>query len=147
MRSRPVSASTTTPLRMSSASRLRLQDRAGDREHVGAQRLAGLPARLAADAGRARRPGAAAVGRVVGVAGDDAHALDRHAERGRHHCAITASAPWPCSVTPVWQITAPVASSFKRRAVLRRRCGRRRRRRTRRDGLVTSMKEAKPMPR
>jgi hypothetical protein len=26
-------------------------------------------------------------------------------------CAITASAPCPCSVTPVWQITAPWASS------------------------------------
>jgi len=27
------------------------------------------------------------------------------------HWAITASAPWPCSDTPVWQKTAPVASS------------------------------------
>ena len=27
------------------------------------------------------------------------------------HCAITASAPWPCSETPVWQKIAPVASS------------------------------------
>jgi len=27
-------------------------------------------------------------------------------------CAMTASAPWPCSVTPVWQMTAPWASSL-----------------------------------
>src|SRR6185503_19596204 len=56
---------------------------AGDRQHVLAQRLAGLPGRFAADAGRARRPGAAAVGRVVGVAHDDAHAIHRHAEARR----------------------------------------------------------------
>src|SRR5262249_14078413 len=61
---------------------LGLQDRRGASEYVGAQRLAGLPGGFPADAGRARGPGAAAVGRVVGVAGDDAHALDRHAERG-----------------------------------------------------------------
>src|SRR4029079_15421563 len=49
------------------------------------------------------------------------------------HCAITASAPWPCSETPVWQKIAPVASRRNgaaprahdfaappRRAVLRR---------------------------
>ena len=66
-----------------------LQDRRGCRQHVLPQRLAGLPGRLAADAGGARRPGAAAIGGGVGVAGDDAHALDRHAEGGgdalRHH--------------------------------------------------------------
>ena len=28
------------------------------------------------------------------------------------HCAMTDSAPWPCSVTPEWQNTAPVASSL-----------------------------------
>ena len=60
-------------------------------------------------------------------------------------CAITASAPWPCSVTPVWQMIAPCASSLmvtpswaeifaplSQNAAL---------------GLVTSMKEANPMPR
>ena len=62
--------------------RVGLQHRAGRGQHVGAQRLAGLPGRFAADAGGARGPGAAAIGRVVGIAGDDAHALDRHAERG-----------------------------------------------------------------
>ena len=100
---------------------LGLQDRAGDRQHVGAQRLAGLPRRFAADAGRARRPGAAAVGRVVGVAHDDAHAC-RSARRSAvaTHCAITASAPWPCSVTPVWQKIAPVRVEPHGRAVLRR---------------------------
>ena len=51
-------------------------------EHVGAQRLAGLPGGLAANAGGARGPGSAAIGRVVGIAGDNAHALQRHAERG-----------------------------------------------------------------
>ena len=61
---------------------LRLQDRAGDREHVHAQRLAGLPRRFAADAGRARGPGAAAIGRVVGVAGDR-RARARSARRTR----------------------------------------------------------------
>src|SRR6266851_1736992 len=49
--------------------RRRLQDAGRAGEHVGAQRLAGLPGGFAADAGGARRPGAAAVGRVVGVAG------------------------------------------------------------------------------
>ena len=83
MRSRPLSASTTTTVADVEGVRGRLQDRAGDLEHVLAQRLAGLQRRLAADAGGARRPGAAAVGRVVGVAGDDANALDRHAEGGR----------------------------------------------------------------
>src|SRR6185369_2201916 len=43
----------------------------------------GLPRRFAADAGGARRPGAAAVGRVVGVAHDDADAIHRHAEARR----------------------------------------------------------------
>ena len=61
--------------------RIGLQDRGRRREHVVAQRLAGLPRRLAADAGGARRPGAAAVRRVVGIASDDAHPLNRHAER------------------------------------------------------------------
>ena len=81
--------------------------------------LAGLQRRLAADAGAARGPGAAAVRRVVGVAGDDAHALDRHAERSATICAVIASAPWPCSVTLDWQMTAPVASSRTVDAVLR----------------------------
>ena len=72
------------PARMSSVLRIGLQHRAGRGQHVGAQRLAGLPGRFAADAGGARGPGAAAIGRIVGVAGDDAHALDRHAEGGRH---------------------------------------------------------------
>jgi hypothetical protein len=79
MRSRPVPASTIAPSRMSS-------DRgAACRDDVLAQGLAGLERRLAADAGGARRPGAAAVGRDIGVAEDDAHALERHAEGGRDH--------------------------------------------------------------
>jgi len=56
-------------------------------------------------------PSAAAIGRVVvspvmtrtrsiGTPKDDAAT-----------CAMTASAPWPCSVTPVWQMIAPCASS------------------------------------
>ena len=60
---------------------LGLQHRRGNREHIGAQRLAGLPGCFAANAGGARGPGAAAVGRIVGVAGDDAHLVHRHAER------------------------------------------------------------------
>ena len=67
---------------MSSVSGLACRMRARDRQHVAAQRLAGLPGGFAADAGGARGPGAAAIGRVVGVAHDDAHALDRHAEAG-----------------------------------------------------------------
>src|SRR5258707_13829344 len=49
---------------------------------VGPPRLAGLRGAFPADAGRARGPGAATVRCVVGVAGDDPHALDRHAESG-----------------------------------------------------------------
>ena len=81
-RSVPFALSTTMPLRMSSASGLACRIAAGDGEHVAAQRLAGLPGRFAADAGRARGPGAAAIGRVVGVAGDHAHLVDGDAERG-----------------------------------------------------------------
>src|SRR5262249_57471144 len=57
-----------------------LQDRRGAGEHVGPRRLAGLPGGSPADAGSAGGPGAAAIGRMVGVAGDDAHPFDRHAE-------------------------------------------------------------------
>ena len=60
--------------------RRRLQDGRGDIEDVLAQDLCGLQRRLAADAGAARGPGAAAIGRVVGIAEDDAHALHRNAE-------------------------------------------------------------------
>jgi hypothetical protein len=60
---------------------VRLQDRARDREHVRPQRLAGLPGGLAADAGRARCPGAASVRHIIRVARDDAHLLERHTER------------------------------------------------------------------
>src|SRR5215510_2543733 len=60
----------------------RLQDAGGAGEHVRAQRLAGLPGGFAADAGGARGPGAAAIGRVVGVAGDNPHLFDRHTESG-----------------------------------------------------------------
>ena len=83
MRSVPVSWSTTMPLRMSSVSGLACRIEPATASTFCAQRLAGLPGGFAADAGRARGPGAAAVGRVVGVADDDAHALDRHAERRR----------------------------------------------------------------
>ncbi len=94
---------------------------AGGGEHVLAQRLAGLPRGFAADAGGARRPGAAAIGRVVGVAHDRRARLSSDTPKDEAtHCAITASAPWPCSETPVWQKIAPVASSFTVRAVLRR---------------------------
>ena len=44
------------------------------------QDLGGLKRRLAADAGAARSPGAAAIGRLVGVAEDDAHLFHGHTE-------------------------------------------------------------------
>src|SRR5262249_45100738 len=61
--------------------RLRLQDRARGGQHIPAQRLAGLPGGFAADASGARGPGAATVGHVIGIAGDDAHARNRNPER------------------------------------------------------------------
>ena len=48
---------------------------------------AGLQRGLAADAGAAAGPGAAAVGRGQRVAGDDAHLLDRHAHALGHDLA------------------------------------------------------------
>ena len=60
---------------------LALQDRLGGGEDVFAQHEPGLQHRLAADAGAARGPGAAAVGRGVGVTGDHAHAVDADTDR------------------------------------------------------------------
>ena len=57
------------------------QDRRGHQQDVLAQRLAGLQHRFAADAGAARGPGAAAIRRDIGVAGDDADLVHRHADR------------------------------------------------------------------
>ena len=69
--------------------RVGLQQHAGDLEDLLAQVARRLVDRLAADRHRARAVGAAAVGNGVGIAGDHAHALHRHAERrGRdlaHH--------------------------------------------------------------
>src|SRR6516164_5100791 len=58
----------------------RLQQRAGKKKYLGAQLVRGLKYRLAADRGRARGIGTAAIGRRIGVPGDHAHLLDRHAE-------------------------------------------------------------------
>ena len=58
----------------------RLQDGGRDIENVLAQDLRRLKRGLAADAGAARGPGAAAIGRVVGIAENDADAIHRDAE-------------------------------------------------------------------
>ena len=58
----------------------RLQDRGGDIQDVAAQHLGGLQGGFAADPGAARGPGAAAIGRVVGIAENDADPLHRDAE-------------------------------------------------------------------
>ena len=57
-----------------------LQDRGRDIQNVLAQDFRRLKRCLAADPGAARCPGAAAIGRVVGIAEDDADALHRDAE-------------------------------------------------------------------
>ena len=57
-----------------------LQDGGRDIEDVPAQNLRRLECGLAADAGAARGPGAAAIGRIVGIAENDADALHRNAE-------------------------------------------------------------------
>ena len=58
----------------------RLQDGGGNVENIPAQHLCGLKRRLAADAGAARGPGAAAIGRVVGIAENNADTLHRNAK-------------------------------------------------------------------
>src|SRR3989442_859242 len=82
VRAVPVVFFTPAALGIAGALGFRVRVGPGPGSPFGGAGLAGLHARLAADAGRARGPGAAAIGRVVGVAGDDAHALDRYAERG-----------------------------------------------------------------
>jgi hypothetical protein len=62
------------------ALRLRLQHGAGDLEDLLLEGDGRLQRRLAADAGAAAGPGAAAIGRRLGVAGDDLHLGDRHAD-------------------------------------------------------------------
>ena len=58
----------------------RLQDRRRDGKDIVAQNLGRLQRGLAADAGAARGPGAAAIGRGVGVAEHDANPVHRDAE-------------------------------------------------------------------
>ncbi len=60
-----------------------LQDHRADFEDVLLQREPGQQHRLAADPGRARGPGAAAVGHLVGVAGEHFHAAHLDADGGR----------------------------------------------------------------
>ena len=62
---------------------LGLQHDRGDVEDLGAQRLPRLGDGLAADPGGAGRPGAAAIGRVLGIAGDHPHPVDGNPHRGR----------------------------------------------------------------
>ncbi len=57
-----------------------LQDRCRDIQDIAAKNLGGLQRRLAADSGAARGPGAAAIGRVVGVAQNDPDARHRNPE-------------------------------------------------------------------
>ncbi len=65
----------------------RLQHGAGHLQRGVLDRQARLQRRLAADAGAAAGPGAAAVGRGQRVAGDDAHLLDGHADGLGHDLA------------------------------------------------------------
>ncbi len=65
------------------ACRGRLQQRPRDLQNIRAQRPPGLQRCLAGDTGTARRPRTAAVGRGVGVAGDDADFPNRHADGAR----------------------------------------------------------------
>src|SRR4249919_3633455 len=60
-----------------------LEDRGGHSEDIAAQRFAGLPSGFAANPGRARGPGPAAIGCVVSVAGNYPDFFQRYAERGR----------------------------------------------------------------
>ena len=109
--------------------------------------MAGLQRRLAADAGAAAGPGAAAVGRGERVAGDDAHL--RRSARRRASATIwrmMASVPWPCSVTPVAATTEPSGSM----RTVQPSCAEMRAPPMpymKGLGLVSSMKLAKPMPR
>src|SRR5439155_11759035 len=56
------------------------QDDGGDIEDVLAQDFYGLQGRLAADAGAARGPGSAAIGRVIGISQDNTNPVHRYAE-------------------------------------------------------------------
>jgi hypothetical protein len=84
------------------------------------QRDGGLQRRLTADAGAAARPGAAAIGRRQGVAGDDAHALDRHADAVRHDLRQDGLRPLPLLRHAGQHDDRAVRVHPHRRAILRR---------------------------
>lgn len=95
------------------AGRVRLEDGARHHQHVLPQGLAGLPGGLAADAGAARRPGAAAIG-VASVS----PVTTRTCSIGTPTAVATtwatiASVPCPCSVTPIAATTPPCGLSRK----------------------------------
>ena len=80
MRGAPSSAFTTALSTMSSSAGEDCRMAAATSRMLLAQDLGRLQRGLAADAGAARRPGAAAIGRVVGIAENDADAVHRNAE-------------------------------------------------------------------
>ena len=82
----------------------------------GAQIAGGLVDGLAADGGRARTVGAAAVGHRVGVAGDHTHASIGTPSAVAAIWPMMVSVPWPCSVTPTAQMTPPLGSSLMTQA-------------------------------
>ncbi len=97
-----------------------LEHRAGHHQDLLLQRDGGLQRRLAADTRAAAGPGAAAIGRGLGVAGDDLHAFERHADAVGHDLAQDAFRPLPLLRHAGQHDDGAVGIHAHRRAILRR---------------------------